>query len=172
MRAGAPGIVAAATSDGLLDRAFAEHLAAAAAVRAGDPGFLPRSAGELADEARLAELAVTIAVARHSGHEHVTMTRLGADILRRGRDLRQVRKLLATGGVFSRGTKHPWSFGHGTFDNYARYRRMVPRSLTVAVDAHYLLAAAGLLSGKAPAAARALITRELPAWWRQEDTDE
>ena len=80
MRWSAPGVVAAAVQERLLDAAGQEALVAAAAVRAADPGFLPADGEGLAADGRIAALAATVALRRHA--------RGAATGERAGRDLR------------------------------------------------------------------------------------
>ncbi|MGK5522527.1 glutamate mutase L, partial [Micromonospora sp. URMC 107] len=66
MRWSAPGVVRAAVEERLLSDAEGDDLAAGAAVRAGDPGFLPSRDADRAVDARIAALAATVALRRHA----------------------------------------------------------------------------------------------------------
>jgi uncharacterized protein (TIGR01319 family) len=151
MRWSAPGVVAAAEAERLLAPGEREGLAAEADRRAAAPGLL---ADDPVVEARLAGLAVTVAVRRHARPEAG-----GAG----GRDLRDVRLVIGSGGVLR----------HAPPGVAVDVIRSVladhaggwapPRDPTIAVDVDYVLAAAGLLADEHPSAAAALLASRLPA---------
>ncbi|WP_422733494.1 glutamate mutase L [Micromonospora sp. WMMD558] len=151
MRWSAPGVVRAAVEERLVDPAEADGLAGAAHARAADPGFLPGDAAERTVDARIAALAATVAVRRHA--------RGAATGERAGRDLREVKLLVGSGGVLR----------HAPAADAAAVLAAVladhaggwplPRAARPVVDADYVLAAAGLLAADHPAAARALALR-------------
>ncbi|MGW4498998.1 glutamate mutase L [Micromonospora sp. NPDC004336] len=153
MRWSAPGVVRAAVEERLLGDAERDGLAAAAAVRAGDPGFLPAGDADRAVDARIAALAATVALRRHA--------RGAATGERAGRDLRDVRLLVGSGGVLR----------HAAPADAAGVLRAVladhaggwplPRAARPVVDVDYVLAAGGLLAAEHPAAAGALLRRHL-----------
>ncbi|MDG4826126.1 glutamate mutase L [Asanoa sp. WMMD1127] len=128
-------------------------LEAAAAMRAATPGFVPDSAAERAMDRRIAALAATVAVRRHAR----------GPAGRTGRDLRDVRLLVGSGGVLRHGTA-----GEGkevldaVLTDYAG-GWPVPRAARPVIDTSYVLAAAGLLAADHPAAARALLDHHLAA---------
>ncbi len=142
---------------GVVDAAAAEHLAATAGLRAyagrvaHDPGFVPT---DPADDAELARLAVTVALRRHG--------RPGSPASA-PRALRDVSTVVGSGGVLRhndsgvrRAVLAPAVGDHG-----GGWR--VPRSASLAVDAGYLLFAAGLLAEHEPRAAAVLVTSGLVA---------
>jgi uncharacterized protein (TIGR01319 family) len=148
MRWNAPGVVAAAMAERLVTPAEETGLRAAAARRAAAPAYLADSSEERAIDARLAELAVTVALRRHG---------------RGGKDLREVALVVGSGGVL----RHS--------DEAARARILapalgdfaggwpVPEKARTVVDVSYVLAAAGLLARDHPgAAARLLRTSLMP----------
>jgi len=152
MRWSAQDVVAAALSERLLEAASgttggpAEALAAAAALRRADVGFLPATAVEVADELELARLAAVVASRRHA--------RPGAE---GSRNLTHVGLLIGSGGVLRHADP---AAARGVLDavltDYAGGWRL-PERARVMVDRRYLLAPIGLLelTGR-PAEARAL----------------
>ena len=149
VRWSASGVVRAAIEERLVAAGAEDGLVAAAAVRAADPGFLPAGVAARAVDARIAALAATVAVRRHA--------RGVGTGERAGRDLRDVRLLVGSGGVL-RHARHNEAAGvldavladHG--GGWA-----LPRSARAVVDVDYVLAAAGLLAVAHPVAARALL---------------
>jgi uncharacterized protein (TIGR01319 family) len=143
VRWSALGVIEAAGAERL---AVAPGLAAAAAVRAADPG-LP---AEPAVDVPLAALAATVAVRRHARGEPPG-----------GRDLGDVGLVIGSGGVLR----------HAPADAAADLLRAVagdlaggwstPRAPRFAVDTAYVLAPAGLLAPEHPEAAAALLQRHL-----------
>jgi uncharacterized protein (TIGR01319 family) len=146
MRWSAPGVVAAAVAERLL--APGDALAGYADRVAADPASLP-AAADLADELRLAELAVTIALRRHGR----ASTPSGEP-----RPLGDVRLVVGSGGVL----RHAGDEGRrrvlapATGDHGGGWR--VPERARTTVDVRYVLFAAGLLAQAGePSAARALV---------------
>ncbi len=143
MRWNAVGVVDAAQAEGLDPgaplRAYAERVAA-------DPGFVPDDPGE---DAALARAAVTVALRRHGRATGPTTA---------PRPLGDVRLVVGSGGVLRHGTPAVRSavLGAAVDDHGGGWR--VPRAATLAVDADYVLFAAGLLTGVAPVAAARLAT--------------
>ncbi|RKN41486.1 glutamate mutase L [Micromonospora endolithica] len=149
VRWSAPGVVRAAVQERLLSAADAGVLAVAADARAADPGFLPVEEAQRAVDARLAALAATVALRRHA--------RGAGTGERAGRDLRDVRLLVGSGGVLrhaSAGTAA--GVLAGVLADHAGGWPL-PRAARRVVDVDYVLAAGGLLAGEHPEAARALL---------------
>ncbi|MFG1780227.1 glutamate mutase L [Micromonospora sp. NPDC049048] len=155
MRWSAPGVVRAAVEERLLTGAECDGLAAAAAVRADDPGFLPAGDADRAVEARIAALAATVALRRHA--------RGAATGERAGRDLRDVRLLVGSGGVLRHAAPADAAgvLGAVLADHAGGWA--LPRAARPVVDVDYVLAAGGLLAAEHPAAAGALLLRHLAA---------
>ncbi|MFG1888940.1 glutamate mutase L [Micromonospora sp. NPDC049051] len=155
MRWSAPGVVRAAVEERLLTGAECDGLAAAAAVRADDPGFLPAGDADRAVEARIAALAATVALRRHA--------RGAATGERAGRDLRDVRLLVGSGGVLRHAAPVDAAgvLGAVLADHAGGWA--LPRAARPVVDVDYVLAAGGLLAAEHPAAAGALLLRHLAA---------
>lgn len=154
MRWSAPGVVEAAASERLLGPGEEERLSAAAAIRAGDPSWLPQTDDERADEVRLAELAVTVALRRHA-----RPTGPGSH----GRDLRRTALVVGSGGVLRHGSDELRSLvlAPAVSDHAGGWK--VPERARVTADARYVLAAAGLLAESHPVAAARLLHNQLVA---------
>lgn len=147
MRWNAPGVVEAAVAERLVDDGEAATLARYAAAVAAEPAALPRDDAERAADSRLARLAATVALRRHGRP-------LGPSAA--PRPLRDVGLLVGSGGVLRHGgarvreaVLRPQLADHG--GGWA-----VPDRARIAVDARYLLFAAGLLAAAAPACAARL----------------
>ncbi|MEV5691195.1 glutamate mutase L [Micromonospora globbae] len=153
MRWSAPGVVRAAAEERLLAPGEQEDLARAAAVRAADPGFLPAGEAERAVDRRIAQLAATVAVRRHA--------RGGATGERGGRDLRDVRLLVGSGGVLRHAPAgHAAQVLAAVLADHAGGWAL-PRAARAVVDVEYVLAAGGLLAAEHPQVAGALLGRYL-----------
>ncbi|MGN9778889.1 glutamate mutase L [Micromonospora sp. H33] len=151
MRWSAPGVVRAAVEERLVDAAEADALTGAAHARAADPGFLPGDAAERAVDARIAALAATVALRRHA--------RGAATGERAGRDLREVKLLVGSGGVLRHAPPADAAavLAAVLADHAGGWP--LPRAARPVVDVDYVLAAAGLLAADHPEAARALALR-------------
>ncbi|MEV1110330.1 glutamate mutase L [Micromonospora sp. NPDC049751] len=151
MRWSAPGVVRAAVEERLLTDAG--DLTAAAERRAADPAFLAADDAERAVDARIATLAATVALRRHA--------RGVATGERAGRDLRDVRLLVGSGGVL----RHAPADASGRVlaavlaDHAGGWA--VPRAARAVVDVDYVLAAGGLLAEEHRTAAQALLRHHL-----------
>lgn len=148
VRWSAPGVVAAAVRERLIDPASAQgrQLAEAAQARHGAPALLPVGAAEAAADRALARLALTVALRRHG---------------RTGRDLRRVATVVGSGGVLRHAGSGEWAdLLHPAVSDHAGGWR-VPERPALAVDVRYVLAAAGLLAAEHPAVATALASAHL-----------
>ncbi len=155
VRWSAPGVVAAAVAERLL--ATGDPLAAAAAVRAADPDMVAGTPVDLADDRRLAALAATVALRRHARGE---APRAGAP-RRGGRDLRDVRLVVGSGGVLRHaGAADGAAVLDAALADHAGGWAL-PRQARTLVDTRYVLAAAGLLAAEHPVAAVGLLRRHL-----------
>jgi uncharacterized protein (TIGR01319 family) len=150
MRWNAPGIVAGAVAEHLIDDTEAARLAVEAQRRADDPAWLPDDAHGRAVDARLARLAVTVALRRHSRPQE------SGELRTRGKDLRRVRLVVGSGGVL----RHAGPAEVRSVLDPARSDHaggwQVPERADLVVDARYVLAAAGLLTAEYPRAAARL----------------
>ncbi|MFG2052510.1 glutamate mutase L [Micromonospora sp. NPDC048930] len=153
MRWSAPGVVRAAAEERLLAPGEEEPLAAAAAVRAADPGFLPGDDTDRAADRRIAALAATVALRRHA--------RGAATGERAGRDLRDVKLLVGSGGVLRHADPADAAAVLDAVLTDHAGGWPLPRAARPVVDVDYVLAAAGLLAADHPGAAAALLRRHL-----------
>ncbi|CAN5598962.1 methylaspartate mutase accessory protein GlmL [soil metagenome] len=153
VRWNAPGVLAAAVTERLVDPTEADRLAPAADRRATDPAYLPDSPQEEAVDARLAALAATIALRRHARPE--------AGARRGGRDLRPVRLVVGSGGVLRHagGASARAVLAAALEDRAGGWR--LPEQARWSIDEQYVLAAAGLLAGEHPRAAAHLLAPAL-----------
>jgi len=155
VRWNAVGIVDAAVAERLVEPVDGPQLRRAAERRAAEPGFLPDSPAEAAVDTRLASLAVTVALRRHA-RPHTS-----GEARYPGKDLRRVRLVVGSGGVFRHGRPDDVTvmLAPAVADIGGGWR--VPERATTTVDQRYVLAAAGLLAAEFPVAAAALLEREL-----------
>jgi uncharacterized protein (TIGR01319 family) len=150
VRWSAPGVVAAARAEKLIDDSEAEALSAAAEGRAARPDTADTDGLDL----HLTRLAATVALRRHARGEPGTPRRAG-------RDLSRVRLLIGSGGVLrhARAADSAAALAALLTDHAGGWR--VPRAAETRVDRAYVLAAIGLIAGDFPAAAMALARRQL-----------
>ena len=119
---------------------------------------VPQAGWHSSADAVLARTAVDLAVARHVGRRERIVAREGEAWVHSGKDLRDTRTLIGTGGVFA----------HNPFASYIlsspargdeRVQVLRPREPNLHFDSSYLLYAVGLLSEKYPAAALRIFKR-------------
>ncbi len=149
MRWGAPGIVDAARAEYLLDEPEVDPLLAYARACASEPGFVPE---DPRDDARLAELAVTVAVRRHARPASPSAA---------ARPLRDVGLVVGSGGVLRHNSAvvRAQVLSPVTTDHAGGWK--VPERARLAVDARYVLFAAGLLAAEVPVSAARLAAEGL-----------
>ena len=141
VRWSAPSVVEAAARERLLRPGEQDSLRGATRERADNPAYLPGDAESWAHEARLAELAATVAIRRHA----------------RSKDLRRVRLMVGSGGVLRHQPAVATTMLHGVLNDHAGGWAL-PRRADVVVDVDYLLAPVGLLAKDHPGAAEILLT--------------
>ena len=135
-------------------------LGQAVLLRSGDSKWIPDQPGEVHLDHLLAVGCVTHAVRRHCGTMLLSRGEAGPPTLvRTGPDLREVERVIGTGGVFAHRKD-----GHEILRR--ALDRRVPRSLApqdplLSIDANYILAAAGLLATDDRDAAARLLRNEL-----------
>ncbi len=123
----------------------------AAVRRHRDPGFLPGSDAEREEDEAIARAAVGLALRRHAGRARVVLSPEGRVVERTGRDLREVRLLVGSGGVLRHGRPGGAdrvlrdSVGAGLAEGW-----QLPEQARLVVDADYVLAAIGLLAPDIP----------------------
>ncbi|MGN6276918.1 MAG: glutamate mutase L [Solirubrobacterales bacterium] len=128
--------------------------------RSSHPQWIP----EYPDEARLDRLLAIgcagHAITRHCGTMLLTRGEGGPPTLvRDGPDLREVTRIIATGGVFAH-REDGEEILREALERRAP-RSLAPRDPALRIDADYVLAAAGLLASIDPAAALRLLRRKL-----------
>lgn len=155
MRWSAPGVVRAAVEERLLTVGEADALAAVAAVRAADPGFLPVEEADRVADRRIAALAATVAVRRHA--------RGAATGERAGRDLRDVKLMVGSGGVLRHAERGDAAAVLAAVLGDHAGGWPLPRAARAVVDVDYVLAAGGLLAADHPEAAARLLRGHLGA---------
>ncbi len=161
LRAGAAGVLAA-------DRRWIEAetgggedgIRRAVSYRAAHPEWVPEDPRETRLDGFLAVSCATHALTRHCGTMLLTRSEAGPPTLvRDGPDLREVGRIIGTGGVFA----HREDGEAILRQALARRapRSLAPRGADFGVDHGYVLAAAGLLATEDPDAAIRLLKREL-----------
>ena len=134
------------------------ELAEEAAARQADPGFVPTSErGHDVDET-IARAAVGLALRRHAGRSRVVVSPEGRVVERTGQDLREVDLLVGSGGVLRHGRPGVAErvLAGSTGSDFEEGWQL-PRRPRLVVDGDYVLAAAGLLAERHPAAAYRLV---------------
>ncbi len=159
MRWSAVPTVEAAAEAGL---SLPAGLAAAARTRRDNPGLVPSSAAQTHEDLAIAAAAVALAVRRHAGRQRVVFSPDGRLVERSGKDLREVRLLVGSGGVLRHSSPSDAQavLAAGTGD-HVEGGWLVPRRPRVVIDTDYVLAAAGLLAAQHPRAAYLLLERLL-----------
>ncbi|HET8559532.1 MAG TPA: glutamate mutase L [Marmoricola sp.] len=158
MRWSAVSTVEAAQQAGLLRTG---ELTEAAARRAHDPGFLPGDAAAWHEDEQIAAAAITLAMRRHAGRSAVVVGPEGRVVQRTGKDLREVRLLVGSGGVLRAAAAEVAArVLHAVVGTHADGWQL-PESPHVVVDRDYVLAAVGLLAEEHPEAAARLAARLL-----------
>ncbi len=137
----------------------AGSLRAAAGVRVADPAYLPRDDQERDQDLTLAAAAVGLALRRHAGRAQVRLGPDGRVVERTGKDLREVRVLVGSGGVL----RHAGRAAAGVLTAHLTTEGgwQLPEDPAVVVDSDYVLAPAGLLAADHPDVAAALLR---PLW--------
>lgn len=134
-----------------------DHLAEAAVRRHDDPAYLPDSDREHDIDEAIARAAIGLALRRHAGRSRVVVSPEGRVVERTGKDLREVRLVVGSGGVLRNGrpgvTQRVFD---GCLDDPDDAGWQLPRNAAVVVDASYVLAAAGLLASDYPETAHRL----------------
>jgi uncharacterized protein (TIGR01319 family) len=158
MRSSAVATAAAALRDasslGSSGTTRLDDLREAAARRTAEPGFVPSTEQELEEDERLASAAAGLALRRHAGRARVVVSPEGRVIERSGKDLREVRLLVGSGGVLRHGRAGVAERVLGPSTGaHLEGGWQLPENPAIVVDADYVLAAVGLLADEAPDAA-------------------
>lgn len=161
LRAGAVGALAVdgrwiegeAKTDG-------ESIRQAVLYRSEHPEWLPEDPPGTELDGLLAVGCATHALTRHCGTMLLSRGEGGPPTLvRDGPDLREVKQVLGTGGVFAH-RKDGEKILRRALERRAP-RSLAPREPELRIDGSYILSAAGLLAGLDPGAAMRLLRREL-----------
>ena len=134
-------------------------LEAAAEVRHADPGYLPSTEEEYAEDEAIARAAVGLALRRHAGRSQVVVGPDGRVVERTGKDLREVDLLVGSGGVLRHGRPGVEDRVLAGSVGDVEGGWQLPVRPSVVVDRDYVLAAAGLLVERHPEAAYRLVQR-------------
>ena len=110
-----------------------------------ETGRIPQQPWHAAADALLSRVAVDLAVERHVGKRERVVTREGEAWMHYGKDLREARTLIGTGGVFIYNPHAAYILQPGTRDA-SRFEVLRPKNPRTCVDATYLLYAVGLLA--------------------------
>jgi uncharacterized protein (TIGR01319 family) len=119
---------------------------------------VPQQRWHSAADAVLARAAVDLAVARHVGRRERIVTREGEAWMHSGKDLRDTRILIGTGGVFVHNPFAAYILSQSVVGD-DRVQALRPRQPNLYVDSSYLLYAVGLLSESQPDTALRIFKR-------------
>lgn len=108
----------------------------------------------------LASLAVETAVMRHCGTMEEAYTMMGLTYVQSGKDLRDIRQIIVTGGSLIH-TKRTASIASHALQSPQRPMNLMPQKADIWIDRRYILAAMGLLSRTAPQTALRIMKKEL-----------
>jgi uncharacterized protein (TIGR01319 family) len=131
-----------------------DDLREAALRRVAEPGFVPSADEEHDEDERLARAAAGLALRRHAGRSRVVLSPEGRVVERSGKDLREVRLLVGSGGVFRHGC--PGIAERVLGPSAGAHHEggwQLPEEPAVVVDTDHVLAAVGLLAEPHPDAA-------------------
>lgn len=108
----------------------------------------------------LASMAIEIAVTRHAGSMEESYTVCGLTYVQTGKDLRDVKQIIVTGGSLIHTSRTGEIVSHALFD-VANPMSLRPKTAKIRVDRKYILAAMGLLSAHYPKIALKIMKEEL-----------
>jgi uncharacterized protein (TIGR01319 family) len=123
-----------------------------------ETGTVPLEKWHAAADAVLANNAVTIAVERHVGRRERVVAREGEAWVHSGKDMRDTRTLIGTGGVFVHNPHAGYILAQRPVVD-ERAQALRPRDPQIYLDSSYLLYAVGLLSETMPEVALQLFKR-------------
>ena len=141
-----------------LEKARAEELIDLIAAA---PDTLPEPGSDLEKlDFALASMAIETAVTRHAGSMEETYTLMGLTYIQSGKDLRNVKQVIVTGGSLIRTRRTADIAAHALFSPLAPMS-LRPVKADIRVDRKYILAAMGLLSEYYPQIALRIMKKEL-----------
>ena len=108
----------------------------------------------------LASMAIETAVTRHAGSMEESYTVCGLTYVQTGKDLRDVKQIIVTGGSLIHTSRTGEIVSHALFD-VANPMSLRPKTAKIRVDRKYILAAMGLLSAHYPKIALKIMKEEL-----------
>ena len=112
-------------------------------------GAVPIQEEDFLLDSCLARIASELAIERHAGRLEQIHSPHGQAFFQSGKDLREVRYVIGTGGIFAYG-RAPLTVLEGTIFSSANPFSLRPQSPEFLVDSSYLLYAIGLLAERAP----------------------
>ncbi|MEL7622762.1 MAG: methylaspartate mutase accessory protein GlmL [Clostridiales bacterium] len=166
MRYSAGGILAAAGADKLAVLSglspgeveeLVDYVGSHTDVLPQSPGADPRLA---ALDFALAAAAVETAVTRHAGSLEQIYTPMGLSYIQTGKDLRDIKQLVATGGAIIH-TENTAAIINRALYSQDNPFSLKPKKVNVFIDRRYILSAMGLLADKDPDCALAIMREEL-----------
>ena len=154
MRHNAAAIAAAVGIDALAAAAGVTPQQASAALARieADVEAIPATDNEARLDDAMVRAAVDIAMTRHAGTVETVYTAQGPVQVQRGKDLSEAAWLIGTGGAIVH-ARDPAAVLRGACAQPAKAMQLRPRAPRLALDADYLLYAAGLLAQVDPVAA-------------------
>lgn len=160
--AGGEAHKATGADDDVGDVVEAETVADVLARLKAAPATLPGNAAEIAVDLALARLAAGEAAARHVGRMEERFTSVGMRKFLTGKDLRNTRYIIGTGGVIVHSVAPRYILEACLFSTETP-DVLLPRQPQTLVDAQYILSACGLLAQREPDKALAIMKRNLKA---------
>ena len=125
------------------------------------PDLVPEKGSELEKlDFALASMAIETAVTRHAGSMEETYTLMGLTYVQSGKDLRQVKQVIVTGGSLIR-TERTGEIAAHAFASPLAPMSLRPLKADIRVDRKYIIAAMGLLSEYYPQIALQIMKKEL-----------
>ena len=121
---------------------------------------IPGESASIAHSTALARWAVDLAVWRHAGEIRTAYGAYGKNEVVEGRDLTCVKHVVGTGGALTRLAAGKKILGSLRKDPSGR-KLLPPAATPIRLDAHYIMAAAGVLSRRFPDAALPLLRESI-----------
>lgn len=162
MRYSAGGVLQAAGAQRLaqLSGLAEETVVAMVAALAGHEGKLPATDKEAQLDFALAAAAVEVAVARHAGTLEQVYTPVGPTFVQAGKNLSDVRHIVATGGALLH-SPHAARIAAFGLASPGQPMSLRPQRADILMDQSYILAGMGLLARRWPESALRIMKEEL-----------